>query len=68
MEAAEDEISVEYSGSPIEIGFNVAYLIEVLNVLKNDSVRISLGEQKNPALIRMPDNDNFKFVVMPMKI
>ena len=43
MEEAEDEISVEYSGSPIEIGFNVAYLIEVLNVLKNDSVRISLG-------------------------
>ena len=40
------KISVEYSGSPIEIGFNVAYLIEVLNVLKNDSVRISLGEQK----------------------
>ena len=46
----------------------IVALIEVLNVLKNDSVRISLGEQKNPALIRMPDNDNFKFVVMPMKI
>lgn len=68
MEEAEDEINVEYSGSPIEIGFNVTYLIEVLNVLKNDTVRISLGEQKNPALVRMPDNENFKFVVMPMKI
>lgn len=68
MEEAEDEISVEYNGSPLEIGFNVTYLIEVLNVLKNDSVRISLGEAKNPALIRMPDNENFKFVVMPMKI
>lgn len=68
MEEAEDEINVEYNGSPIEIGFNVTYLIEVLNVLKNDTVRISLGEQKNPALVRMPDNENFKFVVMPMKI
>ena len=68
MEEAEDEINVEYQGESIEIGFNVTYLIEVLNALKNETVRVSLGGQLSSALVRMPDSENFKFVVMPMKI
>lgn len=68
MEEAEDEIAVSYTGEPLEIGFNVTYLIEALNVLKNDSVRISLGDSMKPALIEMPESESYKFVVMPMKI
>ena len=68
MEEAEDELEVEYQGDSIEIGFNVTYLIEVLNALKNETVRVSLGGPLSSALIRMPDSEKFKFVVMPMKI
>lgn len=68
MEEAEDEIKIEYSGEPMEIGFNVGYLMDILNILKNETVRFSLGGPLSSALVRMPDSENFKFVVMPMKI
>ena len=68
MEEAEDEIEIQYSGENLEIGFNVSYLLDVLNVLKNNEVRFSLGGPLSSALITMPDSENFKFVVMPMSI
>lgn len=68
MEEAEDEIEIKYSGSELEIGFNVTYLQDVLNILKTAEVKFALGSQLSSALITMPDNDKFKFVVMPMSI
>lgn len=67
-EEAFDEIDVQYSGDTIDIGFNVTYLIDVLNHLNQDTVTISLLDGSNSALITVPDNDNFKYVVMPMRI
>ncbi len=68
MEEAEDEIDIEYTGGQLDIGFNVSYLLDVLNILKNNDVRFALGGPLSSALITMPDSDNFKFVVMPMSI
>ena len=68
QEEAEEEVSVEYSGEDLEIGFNVSYLLDVLNVLKGDNVRLSLSDANSSALVEDTTNDNAVYVVMPMRL
>jgi DNA polymerase-3 subunit beta len=68
QEEAVEEIEIDYGGDSIDIGFNVTYLLDVLNNLKCDSVSVSLGDANSSALITVPDDPNFKYVVMPMRI
>ena len=68
QEEAVDELEIDYSGDAIEIGFNVTYLMDVLGNMEQDMVRIDLADSNSSALITMPDNEQFKYVVMPMRI
>ncbi|ALS59721.1 MULTISPECIES: DNA polymerase III subunit beta [Pandoraea] len=68
QEEAREEIEIDYSGDSVDIGFNVTYLLDVLANLKVEQVKISLGDANSSALITLPDNDEFKYVVMPMRI
>ncbi len=68
QEEAVEEIEIDYSGDSVDIGFNVTYLLDVLNNLKCDSVNIALGDANSSALITVPENADFKYVVMPMRI
>ena len=68
QEEAVDELEIEYSGDAIEIGFNVTYLMDVMGNMDQDMVRIDLADSNSSALITIPDHDQFKYVVMPMRI
>ena len=68
QEEAVDELDIDYGGDAIEIGFNVTYIIDVLSNMSQDMVRIDLADGNSSALITIPENDNFKYVVMPMRI
>lgn len=69
QEQAQEELEVEYSFEPLDMGFNVNYLIDVLSNLKNDVIRLSVQPDINSStLISLSDDDNFKYVVMPMRI
>jgi DNA polymerase-3 subunit beta len=68
QEEAVDELEIDYSGDAIEIGFNVTYLMDVLGNMEQDMVRIDLADSNSSALMTIPDNDQFKYVVMPMRI
>ncbi|MCL2075532.1 MAG: DNA polymerase III subunit beta [Betaproteobacteria bacterium] len=68
QEEAQEEIEVEYTGAPLDVGFNVTYLLDVLNNLSGEKVCWSFNDATSSALITMPDNDRFKYVVMPMRI
>ncbi len=68
QEEAQDEIEIAYKHGPLDIGFNVSYLLDVLNNLKTENVEVSLGDANSSALITIPENNNFKYVVMPMRI
>jgi DNA polymerase-3 subunit beta len=68
QEEAQEDIETSYSGDEIDIGFNVSYLLDVLANLKAEEVQISLGDSNSSALITLPSDDNFKYVVMPMRI
>ena len=68
QEEAVDELEIDYGGDAIEIGFNVTYLMDVLGNMEQDMVRIDLADSNSSALITIPENENFKYVVMPMRI
>jgi DNA polymerase-3 subunit beta len=68
QEEAVDELDIDYGGDAIEIGFNVTYIIDVLGNMGQDMVRIDLADSNSSALITIPENEDFKYVVMPMRI
>ncbi|MDB5779357.1 MAG: polymerase beta subunit [Polaromonas sp.] len=68
QEEAVDELDIDYGGDSIEIGFNVTYLIDALANMEQDMVKIELADSNSSALLTIPDNAAFKYVVMPMRI
>lgn len=68
QEEAVEEIEIDYNGDSVDIGFNVTYLLDVLNNLKCDQINVALGDSTSSALITVPGQDDFKYVVMPMRI
>ncbi len=68
QEEAVDELDIDYGGEPIEIGFNVTYLIDALANMDQDMVKIELADSNSSALLTIPDDAAFKYVVMPMRI
>jgi len=68
QEEAQEEIEVDYGGEAIDVGFNVSYLLDVLNNVHADEVQWSFNDANSSALVTLPGNDRFKYVVMPMRI
>ncbi|WHZ09934.1 MAG: DNA polymerase III beta subunit [Burkholderiaceae bacterium] len=68
QEEAVDELDVDYGGDSIEIGFNVSYLIDALANMEQEMVKVELSDSNSSALLTIPDNAQFKYVVMPMRI
>ena len=68
QEEAVDELDIDYGGDDIEIGFNVTYLIDALANMDQEMVKMELSDSNSSALITNPDNQGFKYVVMPMRI
>ncbi len=69
QEEAEENLPIEYGKDALDIAFNIAYLLDVLNHLSGETVQLSLGEANmSSALIMQPGSESFKYVVMPMRI
>ena len=68
QEEAEETVPVEYQGDSLEIGFNVMYLVDVLNVLNSDSVHVIVSDPNSSALLQSSENSNATYVVMPMRL
>jgi len=69
QESAEEEISVEYQGPSLEIAFNNAYLLDLLNAMPDDKVKMVFSDDNSSALIT-PTNEQLErqYVVMPMRL
>ncbi|MBB5216618.1 DNA polymerase III subunit beta [Parapusillimonas granuli] len=69
QEEAQEELDIDYGHEPLDVGFNVSYLLDVLANVKTETIRWSVQPDVNAsALITSPDDDQFKYVVMPMRI
>lgn len=68
QEEAQEELEIEYQGEPLDIGFNVTYLLDVLNNLSNEIITWGFNDANSSALVTVPELNGFKYVVMPMRI
>ena len=68
QEEAEETLEIQYAGDSLDIGFNVNYLLDVLNNVSASELQCSFGDAASSALITMPSEPDFKYVVMPMRI
>jgi DNA polymerase III subunit beta len=65
---AREELDIEYDGGELIIAFNAKYVREVLGILTAEKVVLALNEALSPGLIREHENEDYLFVVMPMRI
>jgi len=68
QEEAEEELEVEYSGTALEIGFNVTYLLDALGALCGDKVQLSFTDANSSCLLQETDAGTGQYVVMPMRL
>jgi len=68
QEEAHEEVEIKYSGDGLDIGFNVNYLLDVLNNVAGSEVECRFGDAASSALLSFPSEAEFKYVVMPMRI
>ena len=62
------ELDASVEGAPIEIAFNVKYLVDVLNVIDTPNVALETNAPSNPGVIKPVGRDDYLCVVMPMHI
>ncbi|MBM3246298.1 MAG: DNA polymerase III subunit beta [Candidatus Omnitrophica bacterium] len=60
-----EEVAIEYAGKEIAIGFNPAYLIDVLKNLALDAVEFELTDTEKPGVLRV---DGYIYIVLPMRL
>jgi len=68
QEEANEELEVQYSGDALDIGFNVNYLLDVLNNVSGSALECAFGDSSSSALVSFGSEKDFKYVVMPMRI
>jgi DNA polymerase-3 subunit beta len=68
QEEAVEEIDAHYDDEALVIGFNVTYLLDVLNAIDTDDVEVFLSDANSSALINKPGSMDCRYVVMPMRL
>ncbi len=65
---ANEELTVDYKGEEITIGFNSRYLMDVLTAMDRANITLELSDALSPCLITEEGDDHYKCVVMPMRV
>ena len=68
QEEAEEEVEVSYGGEGLDIGFNVNYLLDVLNTVSGETVEMTFKDSNSSALVKDPAATEALYVVMPMRL
>lgn len=68
QEEAQEELEIGYSGEALDVGFNITYLLDVLNNVGSTEIDCAFGDANSSMLITLPDRADYRYVVMPMRI
>lgn len=68
QEEAQEEIETDYHGEALDIGFNITYMMDGLNNISSNTATFSFGDPNSSVLMTTPENEEFRYVVMPMRI
>ena len=63
-----EELTIEFGGEKLEIGFNSKYLLDITNQIQGDKIHFSLSDSSSPALITDEQQEGTIFVLMPMRV
>ena len=66
--SAVEEIEASYDASPIEIGFNSRYLMEILAQIEGDAARFAMADAGSPTVVREVTDSSAVYVLMPMRV
>jgi DNA polymerase-3 subunit beta len=66
--SATEELEVKYEGSPIDIGFNSRYLLDIADEIEGDGMQILLADSVAPTLMRDMADAQALYVLMPMRV
>ena len=68
QESAEEELNVDYSGTDLEVGFNIGYLLDVLNSIEGNSVNFEFYGEDSSCIIKEKGSEDDIYVIMPMRL
>ncbi|WDE11921.1 DNA polymerase III subunit beta [Thalassomonas haliotis] len=68
QEQAEEEIEINFPYEELEIGFNVSYVLDVLNAIKDSEVKFTLADANSSVVIEGCNSGEALYVVMPMRL
>lgn len=68
QEEAQEQLDISYQDEPIDISLNITYLLDLLNNVDSETVHCAFENANSSVLITIPDNAEFKYIVMPMRI
>lgn len=64
---ASESLPVEYSGDPMEISFNPQYLIDGIDSIEAENVRLKVSSPLRPGLLQAADDESFSYLIMPIR-
>ena len=65
---AREELTIDYKGDKLTVGFNARYLIDTLGAMTTETVVLELQDPLSPVLVKEEGKENYRCVVMPMRI
>lgn len=68
QEQAEEVVEINFPFDDVEVGFNVSYVLDVLNAIKDTNVKFTLADANSSVVIEGSDNGEAIYVVMPMRL
>ena len=68
QEQAEEVIEIDFPYEEVEIGFNVSYVLDVLNAIKETDVKFTLADANSSVVIEGGESGEALYVVMPMRL
>ena len=66
--SATEELEVEYSSEPLDIGFNSRYLLDITAQIDGETAVLKLSDPGSPTLIHDRDSKGALYVLMPMRV
>ena len=66
--SASEEVEVSYNDTQLEIGFNSRYLLDIMQQIEGDSVRLMLADAASPTIISDVSDGSAVYVLMPMRV
>jgi len=65
---ARDEIDISYSGKEFEMGYNVKYLIDAIDVIADKEISLEMREAHGPSVIREIGSEGYMCIIMPLRL